>query len=208
MDKIDAARIRENLQTQLSELESLQSVFYNPGEIKIEDPCVLYDMKKFTSSESSYLPQYLDIVITLAIENLKFQLCVSLPHEYPHTEPEIFVRNNKLNKTQHAQVNKDLVEFISSLERGEPCIFSAISWLQDNAPQYVDINETIPNDNKKSNDKYVRFWIYSHHIYSKTKRKEIVDLAHELHLRGFSMPGEQILETYYYINTFSKSIAY
>lgn len=189
MDKADLTRIRENLQTQLSELESLQSVFYNPGEIKVEDPSVLYDIKNYVASSSQHAPQYLDLVITLIIENLKFQLCISLPHEYPYTEPEIFVRNHKLNRTQHVKLNKDLMEFISSLEKGEPCIFSAISWLQDNAHEYVDITEDISQVNSKT-ENYVRYWIYSHHIYSKTKRKEIVDLAHQLHIRGFSMPGE------------------
>lgn len=190
MDKTDVTRIRENLQTQLSELESLQSVFYNPGEIKVEDPCVLYDIKNFVSNNSPHLPQYLDLVITLTIENLKFQLCVSLPHDYPHTEPEIFVRNHKLNRTQHVNLNKDLLEYVTSLEKGEPCIFSAITWLQDNAFEYVDVKEDASQGSCKKNEKYVRYWIYSHHIYSKTKRKEIVDLAHQLHIRGFSMPGK------------------
>lgn len=190
MDRSDITRIRENLQTQLSELESLQSVFYNPGEIKVENPTVLYDIKNFIASNSPHIPQYLDLVITLTIENLKFQLCVSLPHEYPFTEPEVFVRNHKLNRTQHIKLNKDLLEYVSSLERGEPCIFSAISWLQDNGYEYVDVTENTSKEKSKNNDKYVRYWIYSHHIYSKTKRKEIVDLAQQLHIRGFCMPGK------------------
>lgn len=189
MDQKDEDRVRENLRTQLSELESLQSVFYNPGEIKVEDPCTLYEIKNFVDSVSPHLPQYLDLVINLNIENVKFQVCVTLPHDYPNTEPEIFVRNHKLNRTQHVKLNKDLLEYVSSLEKGEPCIFSAVSWLQDNAYGYVDVKEECLPENCKSNEIYVRYWIYSHHIYSKTKRKEIVDLAHQLHIRGFSMPG-------------------
>lgn len=191
MDTTDLIRIKENLQTQLSELESLQSVFYNPGEIKVEDPCVLHDIKKFIRDDSPHLPHYIDLVISLIIENLKFQLCVSLPHDYPHTEPEIFVRNHKLNRNQHVKLNKDLQEYVNNLEKGEPCIFSAISWLQDNACDYVeDIKEDTSQGNSKKIEKYVRYWIYSHHIYSKTKRKEIVDLAHQLHIHGFCMPGK------------------
>lgn len=189
MDQIDTTRIRENLETQLSELESLQSVFYNPGEIKVEDPCLLNEIKNFISSNSIHLPQYLDLVINLNIENLKFQLCITLPHDYPHAEPEIFIRHHKLNKNQHFKLNKDLLEFVSGLEKGEPCIFSAVSWLQDNAHSYIDTKEENSQENSKTNEIYVRYWIYSHHIYSKTKRKEIVDLAHQLHIRGFCMPG-------------------
>lgn len=191
MDNTELSRIKENLQTQLSEVESLQSVFYNPGEIKVEDPSVLHDITNFISDISPHLPQYIDLVITLTIENLKFQLCVSLSHDYPHTEPEIFVRNHKLNRNQHVKLNRNLQDYVNSLEKGEPCIFSAISWLQDNAYDYVDdVKEDVSQGNSKKNEKYVRYWIYSHHIYSKTKRKEIVDLAHQLHIRGFCMPGK------------------
>lgn len=189
MEKTDISRIRENLEIQLSELESLQSVFYNPGEIKVEDPCALYEIKNFISYKSPQLPQYLDLVINLNIESLKFQLCISLPHDYPYTEPEIFVRNHKLNRNEHFKLNKDLQDYVAGLEKGEPCIFSAASWLQDNAQTYVDIKEETSQKNNTSNEIYVRYWIYSHHIYSKTKRKEIVDLAHQLRIQGFCMPG-------------------
>lgn len=67
------------------------------------------------------------------------------------------------------QVNPDkklvfLENFLTDLPRGEPCIFSAISWLQDQAHTYSkpEIVETCcpPRD-----EELVRFWIYSHHIY-------------------------------------------
>ena len=35
-----------------------------------------------------------------------------------------------------------------------------------------------------------RLWLYSHHIYSKTKRKNILDLAKDNNLTGFCMPGK------------------
>lgn len=33
-------------------------------------------------------------------------------------------------------------------------------------------------------------WIYSHHIYSKIKRKDILEFSDELNLSGFCMPGK------------------
>ncbi|GIZ02439.1 RWD domain-containing protein 2A [Caerostris extrusa] len=33
-------------------------------------------------------------------------------------------------------------------------------------------------------------WIYSHHIYSKFKRRDILELAQQLKLTGFSLPGK------------------
>ncbi|KAJ8911836.1 hypothetical protein NQ315_012566 [Exocentrus adspersus] len=189
-DKLPLEKIRENLQTQLSELESLQSVFYNPGEIRVEDMCTLSDIKNFVNGHSTYLPQYLDLTVNLLIENLKFELCVTLSHEYPYSSPEIFVRNHKLNRSQHVKLNKDLCDHVAGLERGEPCIFNAVSWLQDNAQGYVEVEEEPASLQDEKNDRYIRYWIYSHHIYSKTKRREIVDLANLLHINGFCMPGK------------------
>lgn len=37
---------------------------------------------------------------------------------------------------------------------------------------------------------FTRLWIYSHHIYSKIKRRDIFEWALELGLHGFSMPGK------------------
>ncbi|XP_074037517.1 RWD domain-containing protein 2A [Leptinotarsa decemlineata] len=190
MDKISTEKLKENLQTQLSELESLQSVFCNPGEVKVEDICTLADITDFVADKSTFLPQYLDLVIKLVIDDLKFELCVTLPHEYPHAEPEIFIRSPELNRSTHIQLNKNINEFITSQEKGEPCIFSAISWLQDNAGSYVSVKEETSPQKDAKNEKFVRYWIYSHHIYSRTKRKEIVDLANQLSISGFCMPGK------------------
>ncbi|KAJ8966199.1 hypothetical protein NQ317_005341 [Molorchus minor] len=154
---------KENLDTQLVELESLQSVFYNPGEIRVEDLTTLSDMKNYVCKKFTYVPQYLDLTIKVLVDELKFELCLTLPHEYPHVQPEIFVRNHTLNREGHVQLNKDLCEYVAGVEKGEPCIFSAVSWLQDNAQN----------------------------MWPKTKRREIVDLANPLlHISGFCMPGE------------------
>ncbi|KAG5875470.1 hypothetical protein JTB14_016237 [Gonioctena quinquepunctata] len=190
MESIALDRLKENLQIQLSEIESLESVFCNPGEVKVDDICILSDIRNFVNSKSTYLPPYLDLVIKTAVDDLKFELCVTLPHEYPFVEPELFVRIPELNRSRHVQLNKDLNEYISIQEKGEPCIFSAISWLQDNAQSYVTVKEEIVSRKDVKDEKYVRYWIYSHHIYSKTKRKEILDLANQLHITGFCMPGK------------------
>ncbi|KAJ8909467.1 hypothetical protein NQ315_011236 [Exocentrus adspersus] len=210
-DKLPLEKIRENLQTQLSELESLQSVFYNPGEIRVEDMCTLSDIKNFVNGHSTYLPQYLDLTVNLLIENLKFELCVTLSHEYPYSSPEIFVRNHKLNRSQHVKLNKDLCDHVAGLERGEPCIFNAVSWLQDNAQGYVEVEEEPASLQDEKNDRYIRYWIYSHHIYSKTKRREIVDLANLLHINGFCMPvteedSDRIEKSFLKFNTFEEVV--
>jgi hypothetical protein len=180
-------KIRKNLEVQLSEVETLQSM-YNPGELRVEDLNVLADVNAFVEGRAPDLPAYLDLTVNLLVDQHKFELCINLSHEYPDVEPDLFVRNHKLNKQQHAALNKDLGDYVAGVSRGEPCIFSAISWLQDNAQNYVvseEVEERIEKD-----EALVRYWIYSHHIYSKSKRREIVDLAQKMNITGFCMPGK------------------
>lgn len=187
---INSDKVKENLETQLFELESLQSMFYNPGEFRIEDLNAVKDIQDYVNGKSSIVPSYLDFAVNVQIDNSKFEVCVNLSHEYPDVEPDVYVRNHKQNREQHAKLNKDLTNFVLNLPRAEPCIFSAISWLQDNAQNYVVVEDPILQSPTEKNDTLVRYWIYSHHIYSKTKRREILNLANLLHITGFCMPGK------------------
>ena len=67
-----------------------------------------------------------------------------------------------------------------------------IAWLQENCASYCDskslTEETVTTEKKI--DKFCRYWVYSHHIYSKVKRKNILDLASEFCLTGFCQPGK------------------
>ncbi|KAL1509269.1 hypothetical protein ABEB36_004032 [Hypothenemus hampei] len=183
----------ENLQLQLEELESLQAMFYNPGEIKIEDAGVFFEIKEFVAGKLNVVPPRLGYVVNLLIEGKKFEMCVSLSHDYPFVKPEIFLRSHLLNKVQHVELNKKIGEFLTGLPEGEPCIFTIISWLQDNAHDYCTL-EKLENSNEsyqEQDDKVLaRYWIYSHHIYSKTKRKALTELAHQLNINGFVLPGK------------------
>lgn len=185
-------KLRDNLTTQLDELETLQSMFYNPGELRVDDLEALQEIRSYVDNKTAFIPPYLDFTINLLINDLKFELCITLPHEYPDVEPDCFVRNHKQNREQHARINKDLGSFLSGLSRGEPCVFSAVCWLQENAENYVDSTQDSGVQTKKSkgDEKLVRYWIYSHHIYSKTKRREILNLANLLNITGFCMPGK------------------
>lgn len=190
MSNINEKKLRENLQTQLGELEMLQSMFYNPGEIRIDDITALKSITNFVNGETEDLPQFLDITFNLIIDSVKLEMCVNLSHEYPEIEPDIYVRCDKMNRGGHAKLNRDLNDYVLKLERFEPCIFSAISWLQDNASEYVTLQAEEAIEKVEKNDNLVRYWIYSHHIYSKTKRREILNLANTLKITGFCLPGK------------------
>lgn len=182
--------IKQNLETQLSELEMLQSVFYNPGEIRLDDQSIVAHITNYVNNKTNITPPCLDFTINLTIENINFEICVTLPHDYPDTIPDIFIRNNEQNREQQRKLNTDLSDYIKSLERGDSCVYSAVTWLQDNAMSYVKLNEAVVKKETSKSNECARYWIYSHHIYSKTKRREILNLADDYDLTGFCLPGK------------------
>lgn len=125
---------------------------------------------------------------------------VNLPSNYPKEQPEVYARGSHLDRTQQCLLNKDLSAIMKDQQAGEPCIYTLISWLQDNAEAYLKAsvcNQAKCNDvtNKNNTDDqavmvFSRYWIYSHHIYSKFKRRDVVNLARENSITGFCLAGK------------------
>lgn len=124
-----------------------------------------------------------------------FQVTIEMvclfPHEYPSVAPCVFTRCEKMDKSSHSQLNEDLQQYISGIERGEICMFSVIEWIQEHFVKYLKKEVKIKKKKDKEYDTtFTRLWIYSHHIFSKFKRRDIIDWAHEMKLTGFSLPGK------------------
>lgn len=187
----DRSEVEECLKQQLLEVEMLQSMFSNPGEFVMDDPGQLLDVNEYTTGKASKIPARLDFSINLSFEKMKVEVCINLPLDYPVSEPDIFVRNNMYNRDQQHMLNEDMTIFIDSLERGETCLCSIIYWIQENVDKYVDKEISLPKSLTKKDEKsFMRLWIYSHHIYSKNKRKDILSLAEDLSVTGFMLPGK------------------
>lgn len=75
-------------------------------------------------------------------------------------------------------------------------MLSAVEWAKDNLQLFIDkslLEAPAPKKESASPrmpEVFSRLWIYSHHIYNKSKRKNILDWSKELGLSGFSMPGK------------------
>ena len=70
-----------------------------------------------------------------------------------------------------------------------------MEWVRENIPSYYSPITTTPSttqDTQGSSHEltFCRLWLYMHHIYSKTKRRDILDLAGQLNLTGFCLPGK------------------
>uniref|UniRef100_A0A0N5AQE0 DUF1115 domain-containing protein n=1 Tax=Syphacia muris TaxID=451379 RepID=A0A0N5AQE0_9BILA len=107
--------------------------------------------------------------------------------------PTVFVRSNSLNS---AEFNKQLRAYVEKLSLGEPQTVNIIQWIQENLISFTESSKNSSKGdilNLSATDAavcYERLWIYSHHLFSSTKRRKIVTEAKLLHLRGFSVPGK------------------
>lgn len=125
---------------------------------------------------------------------MTFSLACILPFKYPAVLPEITVRSVLLSRSHQAQLNTDLTTYLQKNCLGDVCILNATEWVREHASGYVS-KDTTPAPAPGSTGQPVdliltRLWIYSHHIYNKCKRKNILEWAKELSLSGFSMPGK------------------
>ena len=116
---------------------------------------------------------------------------------YPDFLPEVYVYAEDLKRRSQDDLNSNLHTFMKTLPLGEACLLPIVEWIRDNAatffpvPCYPDPKldpESI--DDKNPDSHFCRMWLYMHHIYSQTKRRNILALADELELSGFCLPGK------------------
>lgn len=200
-----SAELVELLRLQLAELEMLVSMYPNEAEFRVDDPNSISEIQDFVEKKSKepetepYLPARLDFTINLQVEKAKLELSCSLPHDYPTVDPEVYVRSSELDREQQHNLNGDMATFLSSLPEGELRVLVLIQWVADNALSYVDASRRKPEEGRGSSSgsdpddddtSHSRAWIYSHHIFNKGKRRAILELANELQLTGFCLPGK------------------
>lgn len=104
------------------------------------------------------------------------------------------IRSVSLSRSQQTQLNTDLLAYLQKNCLGDVCVLNATDWVREHASDYVN-RDASPSPAKESPAQpmdltLTRLWIYSHHIYNKCKRKNILEWAKELALSGFSMPGK------------------
>ena len=199
----------QNLDQQLAEAEMLESMFCNPGEFELDDELAVTECRNWLqdASNSKDLLPPTRIAFSLRLNQVngddELAVSVSLPHEYPsRKKPEFFVKSqHSLNRGTQSRINTDLGKFVAeSVSAGEVSVLEVVGWLQEHGQHYIDQSRAEEEGKKSSKAKKaeleveepnsVRFWLYSHHLYSKTKRKNIVDLAKDSRLTGFSLPGK------------------
>jgi len=201
----DSEGFKDNLECQLAEVEILESMFPSDKELSMYDVSVISDVQTWISncdsstSNTPDLPPLIEFILTLSFGSSdQMELVVSLPSSYPSSLlPDTYVRSNTLSRCAQTNLNQDLKRFLETETLpAEPCLVAVISWLQEHGEEYFTNCQNLEDSTKDDPEDLVtkkmfsRFWIYSHHLYSKIKRRDLLDLASEFQLTGFSMPGK------------------
>ncbi|XP_014667460.1 PREDICTED: RWD domain-containing protein 2B-like [Priapulus caudatus] len=185
-----------NLHLQLAEIEMLESMFPNPGEFEFSDPAAVADCQQVAAGETlPYALPGLEFYVRLKLERVEkpLELLVSFPHEYPsRAPPEFYARWSPLANDKHRQLNEDLRAHAGATYERDLCVVQTTQWLQEHAPAYLSVAIRVDAAAARTRGPvaFKRLWIYSHHIYSKVKRRDMLDLASELRLTGFTLPGK------------------
>lgn len=192
----------EEAEAQLAELELLSSMFPSEEEFVVTDQLAFADLRDYVEGVTNTPPQPRpDFVIKHKIDpdgeaGVDVTISCLYVSDYPKVLPEISVRCALLSRAQQTQLHSDLNAYLLENCSGEVCILSAFEWVKDNAAMYIYKSAPAVVTRKDttlsgaSEDTFTRLWIYSHHIYNKSKRKNILEWSKELNLSGFSMPGK------------------
>ncbi|KAI1710378.1 RWD domain-containing protein [Ditylenchus destructor] len=135
-----------------------------------------------------------------AAPNLAINLDVTFPSSYPSdSRPLIYARCNQLDQKAF---NHALQQFFEKeAEPNQPVMMDLVAWINEFAEKYrlngIDKSaEASPEccqptkEEECATPTYARLWIFSHHLYSTTKRKNIMKLTKQLKLRGFMAHGK------------------
>ncbi|XP_073695756.1 RWD domain-containing protein 2B isoform X2 [Garra rufa] len=187
----------EEAEAQFAEIELLLSMFPSEEELQV-DELSHAELRAYVEGSAHTPPSIRpQLNIKLKLENpaVNITLQCTYPTDYPKVLPDITVRCSVLTRSQQMMLHSNLITYLSENCSGDVCILSAVQWINENTQTYITNSFPVSDPKKEdlsmpSKEIFTRLWIYSHHIYNKIKRKNILEWAKELNLSGFSMPGK------------------
>lgn len=194
----------ECAESQLAEIELLTSMFPTVEELELTDQLALAELRNYVEGTTSAdnpppsRPQFLikQKLDSASMEEIEVILSCAYPSDYPNVLPDITVRCSGLSRALQKQLQAHLNKYLMENCQGEVCVLAAVDWVKDNLLSFINESSlAVPSPKKesassRSQEVFSRLWIYSHHIYNKSKRKNILEWSKELGLSGFSMPGK------------------
>ncbi|RIA92370.1 hypothetical protein C1645_765295 [Glomus cerebriforme] len=120
-------------------------------------------------------------------------LNVFFPLRYPKVQPECYFSSDNVNRQTWTEINSEIESKIKELNINDECCILELyqhtkSYLVERFSQSMISNYDDKNEEKASLQ-LSRILIWTHHLLSLGKRKNICQWAEELGLWGFSKPG-------------------
>ncbi|EDQ89547.1 uncharacterized protein MONBRDRAFT_8082 [Monosiga brevicollis MX1] len=184
------------------ELEAL-SVIAAPGELEYDQEAL--QALHGAAGAASGAALVVELHVSGTVSGFRASAIASLTPTYPAHLPEITLRCTGHSRAQLEAHGATLRDFLQPLA-GDVVLFSVYQWLQEQIPDWesdfeahragVASNTSNPNVsapdgvNAPASHVFMRQYIYFHHIYNTSKRRDIVGWADELRLCGFSVIGK------------------
>lgn len=186
--------LRECLSKQLDEYQILQSIYSLPGEFHTDNSSLAHEIEEYLDGKRDAINEKLDIRLKLNLNGItKIELSVTLPQLYPLKEQPIFtIRTASLTRQQETVIKTSIEEFIKSDEvcKDETYVYQVITWLESKIDEMIGHPADMQENSEIDSESMERHWIYSHHIYSKIKRQNIMKLTRNNDIGGFMWPGK------------------
>lgn len=123
----------------------------------------------------------------------QFQKITSIESFFFNSLLYLCLRCAGLSRAHQTQLHTELNNYLLENCQGDVCVLAALDWVKDNLITFTNRSLSASKKEPPSpqpREMFSRLWIYSHHIYNKVKRKNILEWSKELGLSGFSMPGK------------------
>ncbi|KAL1285543.1 RWD domain-containing protein 2B [Trichinella pseudospiralis] len=161
------------------------------------------ELQAFVENEAAFLENTSLESVSFSLKlkneaNCALVLSVELPFTYPLCKPPVVVIGcSSLDCHKLDALNAQLGQYISSRFAQAPFLYDIAQWIcetkisTDEAPVEGSV-VSLPTTSQQPDELNVfcRYWIYSHHIYNKVKRRGMLELAKQLNLTGFCLPGK------------------
>ncbi|KRZ15342.1 RWD domain-containing protein 2B [Trichinella zimbabwensis] len=187
---------------QLDEITVLRSMFREPEELTFDNVENLSELEAIVENETALLENTSLESVSFSLKlknetNCTLVLNVELPSTYPLCQPPVVViRCSSLDCHKLDALNAQLHQYISSRFAQAPFLYDIAQWIcetkisTDEAPVDEELVVSTTNEQPEESNVFCRYWIYSHHIYNKVKRRGMLELAKQLDLTGFCLPGK------------------
>jgi len=176
----------ENLSRQIEEIEVLLSIYSSEFSLQNESDFALIQEMLENEKIREPLPQ---IRVQFELDNNMY-INVIFPSQYPKE-----TCTYEFHSPHHSNRNKSNFEkhIIAQHQEliGESCMMEILEWIRENIPSVEkEASKSVDTAEKARKARIKRSYMWTHHIYSKRKKRTIKSFVDKFGLKGFTVTGK------------------